>query len=267
MSLYAIPNFIVAFIMFATGFFVFLKNKKSGINILFFLSAAAASIWQTGTAFAVLTNNPISALVATKFAFFGITLIPIFSYHLSLYISGVNKNKTVIFGYFLAFFCFIPLSWTSLILNGVYKYSWGYFFKAGILHPLFMVYFFCFMILIFTTLFFDYRKESRPVEKNRKKYFLYALFIAYIGSIDYLPTYGVDIYPGEVIGSGTVGTGCYLELNGTGARLAREAGTDFTPTWLENNDKITLNIDGLGELINTIHKVSDYSILEKKKNV
>ena len=28
-------------------------------------------------------------------------------------------------------------------------------------------------------------------------------------------SYGVDLYPGDVIGSGTVGTGCYLELNGT----------------------------------------------------
>ncbi|MCB0278149.1 MAG: fumarylacetoacetate hydrolase family protein [Calditrichaeota bacterium] len=79
-------------------------------------------------------------------------------------------------------------------------------------------------------------------------------------------SYGVDIYPGEVIGSGTVGTGCYLELNGTGARLAKENGTDFTPTWLEDGDTISLFMDGLGELTNTIHKVSDYSILAKKKN-
>jgi fumarylacetoacetate (FAA) hydrolase len=28
--------------------------------------------------------------------------------------------------------------------------------------------------------------------------------------------YGADILPGDVIGSGTVGTGCFLELNATG---------------------------------------------------
>src|SRR6476661_286939 len=32
-------------------------------------------------------------------------------------------------------------------------------------------------------------------------------------------SYGVDLYPGDIIGSGTVGTGCFLELNGT-AKLA-----------------------------------------------
>ena len=30
-------------------------------------------------------------------------------------------------------------------------------------------------------------------------------------------SYGVDLYPGDLIGSGTVGTGCLLELNGTAA--------------------------------------------------
>ena len=29
-------------------------------------------------------------------------------------------------------------------------------------------------------------------------------------------SYGATLYPGDVIGSGTVGTGCFLELNGTG---------------------------------------------------
>ena len=32
-------------------------------------------------------------------------------------------------------------------------------------------------------------------------------------------SYGTEIFPGDVIGSGTVGTGCFLELNGTGLRL------------------------------------------------
>src|SRR6202035_1388189 len=29
-------------------------------------------------------------------------------------------------------------------------------------------------------------------------------------------SYGADLFPGDIIGSGTVGTGCFLELNGTG---------------------------------------------------
>ena len=79
-------------------------------------------------------------------------------------------------------------------------------------------------------------------------------------------SYGVEIYPGDVIGSGTVGTGCYLELNGTHAIEAKAQGKEFTPVWLKEGDKIELEITGLGKLSNKIVKASkDYSILAKKK--
>jgi fumarylacetoacetate (FAA) hydrolase len=81
-------------------------------------------------------------------------------------------------------------------------------------------------------------------------------------------SYGVDIFPGDVIGSGTVGTGCYLELNGTRALQAKEKGEEFSPTWLKDGDTIELEIDSLGRLKNRLLKSADnYSILAKKKNV
>lgn len=81
-------------------------------------------------------------------------------------------------------------------------------------------------------------------------------------------SYGVRLLPGDVIGSGTVGTGCYLELNGTWALEAKEKGKNFTPVWLQDGDTIELEITGLGILKNTIEKrKKSYSILAKKKNI
>ena len=60
--------------------------------------------------------------------------------------------------------------------------------------------------------------------------------------------YGTSIYPGDVIGSGTVGTGCFLELNGTG--LLHDP--NYTPQWLQPGDVVEMSIDGLGTLKNTI---------------
>ena len=56
-------------------------------------------------------------------------------------------------------------------------------------------------------------------------------------------SYGVDIYPGDIIGSGTCGTGCFLELNGSKI-------TDNQ--WLNPGDIISLDIKGLGNLTNKI---------------
>ncbi len=51
------------------------------------------------------------------------------------------------------------------------------------------------------------------------------------------------LYAGDVIGSGTVGTGCLLELKGAESPLGR---------WLEVGDVVELEIDGLGMLRNTV---------------
>jgi fumarylacetoacetate (FAA) hydrolase len=75
-------------------------------------------------------------------------------------------------------------------------------------------------------------------------------------------SYGVTIFPGDVIGSGTVGTGCFLELNGTG----KLHNPNYEPQWLQANDTVKMTIDGLGTLVNTIKaEATDWSILALKK--
>ena len=75
--------------------------------------------------------------------------------------------------------------------------------------------------------------------------------------------YGASIMPGDVIGSGTVGTGCFLELNGTGRRLDPEG---YQPRWLVAGDVMELEITGLGTLTNTVVADPDaFSILALKK--
>lgn len=53
---------------------------------------------------------------------------------------------------------------------------------------------------------------------------------------------GVTLYPGDVIGSGTVGTGCLLET------------TQGKGPWLQPGDVVELEIERLGVLRNTIKK-------------
>lgn len=76
-------------------------------------------------------------------------------------------------------------------------------------------------------------------------------------------SYGVEIFPSEVIGSGTVGTGCLYELNGT----AKRENPDYNPVWLQENDEIRLEIDHLGSLKNVLRKNTEYSIFDLKKNL
>ena len=56
-------------------------------------------------------------------------------------------------------------------------------------------------------------------------------------------SYGATVHPGDVIGSGTCGTGCLLELNGSKV-------TDNQ--WLRPGDTVELDIDGLGTLAHRV---------------
>lgn len=76
-------------------------------------------------------------------------------------------------------------------------------------------------------------------------------------------SYGADLYPGDVIGSGTVGTGCFLELNGTG----KLNDPNYQEQWLKEGDVVEMEIDGLGKLTNTIVAENEpWSLLANKKS-
>lgn len=77
-------------------------------------------------------------------------------------------------------------------------------------------------------------------------------------------SYGVDLYAGDVIGSGTVGTGCFLELNGTG----KLNDPNYVEQWLQPGDVVEMEVDALGTLSNTIvPEEDDFSLFARKKSV
>ena len=58
--------------------------------------------------------------------------------------------------------------------------------------------------------------------------------------------YGAQVSAGEVLGSGTVGTGCLLELNGS---------KSTENLWLQEGDRVVMEVAGLGRLENTVVRV------------
>lgn len=72
-------------------------------------------------------------------------------------------------------------------------------------------------------------------------------------------SYGVDLHPGDVIGSGTAGTGCFLELNGTG----KLNNPDYAEQWLQPGDEVEMAIAQLGILNNVVvMEDTDWRILK-----
>jgi signal transduction histidine kinase len=107
-----------------------------------------------------------------------------------------NNKKLILFSYIIAIIFIFLLIFTTLYFVGAYKYDWGHFGKVGILHPLFLVFFF---YLYFRALVLLHR-EMRNIkltyhERTRIKYVFFAFTVALIGAYDFIPHYGVNIYP------------------------------------------------------------------------
>ena len=75
-------------------------------------------------------------------------------------------------------------------------------------------------------------------------------------------SYGVELFPGDIIGSGTVGSGCLLELNGSNKALD----PDYKEQWLKAGDEIEMQIEGLGKITNKLIKMdTNHSLLKLQK--
>ncbi len=197
-TFYSIPPLLAGTIIFACGLWIVLKNPRSTPNITFGLTCLGVCIWLFGMFMTYSTTDEAKAVFWGKFAFnAGIVYIPAFVYHFctSFLRHQVDKRK-ILAHYLIGTFFFLLLP-TSYFINGQYSYFWGYYPKAGLLHPLFLLYFFPVSGVALGKLYRGYKAKERsdPFEAVRLKYVFWAFVIGYIATIDKIQLYGYEVYP------------------------------------------------------------------------
>jgi len=118
-------------------------------------------------------------------------------FHFIVRLLGANlwKNFLVVI-YIYGAICGLLIISTNLLINGTHHYYWGYYPRAGLLHPIFLVIFIglivsCVVLLVLTY----FRSKTTIVRKKQIKYVLIALFIFDFASLDFIPNYGFPLYP------------------------------------------------------------------------
>lgn len=192
---YAIPPFFTAIFLFALGFFVFIKNIRLMPNIAFGLLSLSSAIWQFGFGMEYLSIKEETALFWNRFVYLGVPFIVPTMYHFSVSFPGFKEQKRfVILSYILAAI-FVLLSRTDYFITGLRKYFWGYYTNPGILHHPFLIIWFSLGIVSIINLYKGYKNINSALERRRRKYMFLALIISLIGTLDYLPAYGLQLYP------------------------------------------------------------------------
>ncbi|MCM8832129.1 MAG: hypothetical protein NC918_08065 [Candidatus Omnitrophica bacterium] len=198
MNFYSIPTFLGAIFSFILGFLILLKNKKSEQNISFFLMCLTVFLWLFSYTLVYSTKNDKIAIIFAKVACTAVIFLPITFYHFIIVFLNYKKEKIFVWlFYFLGLIFLYGFVFTRYFLVGVYKYYWSHYSKAGLLHPIFLVFFFLLfvkgLILLFKAL--RYNKNLSALAREQIKYILAGLIIIGFGSIYFIPKYGVEFYP------------------------------------------------------------------------
>jgi len=192
---HAVPVLIVGGLILLAGITIFIANRKVLPNFSFFLICLSVSIWLSATGMGYLCNSEKIALLWFKWDNFGVAFISISVYFFTRAFLNLKGKRTVLIGYMIALIFGILTIRTDYLVTGVRKYFWGYFPKWGILGFPFLTFFFGCMMLSFFVLFSQFRKTDSPIKRNQIKYVVFAYLIGYTGSVDYLATYGIEVYP------------------------------------------------------------------------
>jgi hypothetical protein len=169
-----LPLISAVFVLFL-GVFVFLKNRKSKLNIIFFLLTIAFTIWLFSTFMMFISETDDQAIFWDRNVYSGVIFIPILVYHFSLVFSkNKNRKKSLYLGYFIAFI-FLVLSRTDYFVADLFKYKWGVHAKAQFFHHFFLIFFSVYSFFFYYNIYRCYRKTKFGIERSQVKY----IFIAF----------------------------------------------------------------------------------------
>ncbi len=197
MNIFSIPTFVTSFLTFMLGFFSFSKNVHSSINRSFYFLCLSVTTWLFLVSISYNCSSQFLADFFLRICYLGIVNIPTTVFHFTVTFLGVGRLKKVIFPVYLLgiIFSFFILK-NNFIINGVYKYFWGYYPKAGLFHPLFLIFFmtttgFCFVLLIIYFL----KSQVLGIKRQQIKYIILAFIFLSLASFDFISNYGISFYP------------------------------------------------------------------------
>ena len=192
---YSYPHFTVSLFTFMLGLFIFSKSRKASPNIYFVLACLSTTGWIFCEAMGAISNNAQGGIFWASLSYIGVTFISPNIYAFSVaYLKFWRQEKFVRWSYMVsAVFC--VLSQTSWFIRGVKRYYFGYYSLVNFLHPPFLLLFFILMLASLSNFYRGYKQESLLIEKERRRLLFLAFFIGYFGSVDYLPNYGIAVYP------------------------------------------------------------------------
>ena len=193
----AAPTLVTTVALLFLGLLVLIRERASFTSRLFALMTLSVSVWFFAFSWMYCAIDERVALWWAKAAYLGVPFTCSAVYHFTVAVLGLSaRHRPLVWaGWTLSAICSAVALSTDALIPGLYRYWWGYYPRYGWFSAVFLPFFF-FMMIASTSLFWrEYRQAPPGTRKNRVKWFLLAFVGAFIASVDFLPKFGVPLYP------------------------------------------------------------------------
>lgn len=196
-SVIAIPLFVAMMAILLLGFLVLIRERVSLISVLFFLVTLSASIWLASFVGVYLAAQEEVALWWARASYLGVPFIASATYHFAVAVLRIyERYKAVVWaGWAISTLFSLAGLHTDALVGGLHHYWWGYYPSFNWLGSVFLVYFFGMFLLSMYHYWKGYRRAEPGTHKRRIQSFMIAFAFGYVGSVDYVATYGIPLYP------------------------------------------------------------------------
>lgn len=196
-TFYALPPLVVGLMTAVLGWAVFIRERKSATNLAFINITTAVSVWLLIYVAIYSTRDEAAALWWCRLENVAVIFIPASVYLFTQTVVGKSQRSAALAGgIFAATFLFLTLNvFTPLFVAGLYRYPWGYYARYGVGGILFLIFFFAVMLKSLWDFRAEYKRHAPGIKKRRLRAFFIAFGVGYLGSIDFLPVFGLPILP------------------------------------------------------------------------
>ena len=233
-KLASLPMLFIGAAIFMLGVIVVARERLSAVSISFLLLTTTVWCWLTSISLMAMTVTAGAAMPFARFAYVGIALIPASVLQFTAALLGATRRwSTALTVTWIASAIFATLFTASnALLAGTWHYSWGFYPRLAAPSSVFLIYFA--LVLGASLLLLARTRPLTEQERRRNTAFAGALSVGYVGSIDYLPAFGIDVYPIgflAVLGFMALSTRAIMRF-----RLA-----DLTPSFVANQLLATMH--------------------------
>lgn len=197
--MYSLIPALVSALFIGYGLYVLRSRGASRIGLSFFAVCLTTFVWQATWALLFLSRDPALAMALARLGYLPILFLPTTLYHFIIELTGSrNERPWLCLSYLLAGALGLLLPASDWVLAGLHHYFFGYYPKAGWLHPLHLLQT---ALVIGRACHLLYLRQQAAVstERSRLRYCLVSVLIYFGAAIDYLCNYGLEWYPPGVV--------------------------------------------------------------------